>query len=33
MGEQSILAREGAMGIEFGCRWDWPLGDEIGYQH
>ena len=33
MGEQCILAREGAMGIEFGWRWDWPLGDEIGYQH
>ena len=33
VGEQCILAREGAMGIEFGWRWDWPLGEEVGYQY
>ena len=32
-GGQCIVAREGAMGTEFGWRWDWPLGDEFGFQH
>lgn len=31
--EQCILAREGAMGIEHGWRWRWPLGAEFGYQY